>query len=73
MAWDNEKTNKRFTKRLHGGSDEYGEFWGPEAQQQETFHYAFYEVELDCEVDLDTGKVRCWGVQGSPLQDPVEV
>ena len=42
----------------------------------EAIHYwsgAFYEIELECEVDLDTGDVRVWGVQGVPLQDPVIV
>lgn len=73
MSWDNEKTNKRFKKYLHGQTDEYSEFWDVDAEQQQKFHYAFYEVELDCEVDLDTGEVRCWGIENVPLKDPVKV
>lgn len=82
MAWDNEKTNVRFNHYVHGQSDDNFQ-WYELCQEAEVdpeeggainkFHYAFYENTLDCEVDLDTGEVRCWGINGTPLKDPVQV
>lgn len=70
MAWTN---TKYFTKYVHGDSDELSDFWDYDAPQQDKFHYAFYEVTLSCEVDLDTGEVRCWGVNDQALENPVRV
>lgn len=88
MSWDNEETNVRFTEYVHGGveaSDDFSDWaemckskgldWESDEMKEATkqFSYAFYEIGLDCEVDLDTGEVRCWGISGKPLVDPVKV
>ena len=57
----------------HGGRDEYSELWPTDAEQQREFHYSLYELELDCEVDLETGKLYLQGVSGVKLEHEVEV
>lgn len=51
----------------HGGREEHSELWDPDAPQQEIWHYSLYEVALDLEVDLDTGKSRIVAVDGRSL------
>lgn len=88
MAWDSEVTNVRYTEYVHGGVDNSDDFtpWydacaeaGVDPDDAELrdargrFSYALSEVRLDVEVDIDTGAVRCWGVEGVALVDPVDV
>ena len=64
---------------LHHESDEYptdlwpmGEGGGPRDEdmpQHERFHYALYEVAVDLEVDLTTGKSRILRVDDVPLAE----
>lgn len=82
MAWDNEATNRRFKNYAHSSKDSnwesmYDDAFGfsesdfANSEAANKFAYTLYEVEFDCEVDLDTGDVRCWGVQGVPLTEPI--
>lgn len=60
--------NTRIIKRyLHGSNDELSDLWDYEAPQQDIFGYALYEVAIDLEVDMDTGKSRIVAVDGVPL------
>lgn len=58
---------KKVTKYLYGDSDELSELWDYEAPQQDVFHYALYEVTIELEVDLDTGRSRIATVNGVEL------
>jgi hypothetical protein len=62
------QTVKRY---LHGGDDVLSDLWAPEAPQQDVYHYSLYEVEIDLEVDLDTGKSRIVGVDGRSVANTV--
>ena len=55
------------TRYLHGEDDELSDLWEPDAEQQEVYHYSLYEVRVDLEVDLDTGKSRIFAVDGVQL------
>lgn len=57
----------RVTRYLHGGPDELSILWEPDAEQQEVYHYSLYEVMVELDVDLDTGKSRIATVDGVPL------
>lgn len=54
-------TVKRY---LHSEEDQFSDLWSPQAPQQEVYHYALYEVCIELEVDLETGKSRIVGVDG---------
>lgn len=41
-----------------------------EAQRQ--FAYSLYEVEFDCELDLETGNIMILAVNGEKLKEPVK-
>ena len=82
MAWDNEETNVRFKNYSHSSKDsnwemlnddmwEFDEDSFANEEAARNFVYTLYEVEFDCEVDLDTGEVRCWGVNGVSLAEPI--
>lgn len=62
-------TNTKIVKRyLHGQEDEWSELWPVDtAEQQNVYHYSLYEVAIDLEVDLDTGKSRIVAVDGISL------
>jgi hypothetical protein len=62
-------TIKRY---LHGRQDGLCDLWKPEAKQQKNYHYALYEVAIDLEGDLDTGKSRILAVDGIDLVEPGE-
>ena len=68
-----QKVNTVLVKRyLHGSDDELSDLWHPDDPRQETYAYALYEVQVDLEVDLDTGKSRIIAIDGielSKLQD----
>jgi len=55
------------TRYLHGETDELSKLWPPEAKQQEVYAYALYEVSVDLEVDMNTGRSRIIAVDGVPL------
>jgi hypothetical protein len=57
----------RVTRYLHGESDGLSGLWEPDAKQQEVYHYSLYEVMVELDVDLDTGKSRIATVDGVPL------
>lgn len=54
-------TVKRY---LHGDTDELSDLWPADAPQQEAYANALYEVWIDLQVDLDTGKSRIVAVDG---------
>ena len=54
-------TVKRY---LHGEEEMVRDLWPYDAPQQDVYHYSLYEVAIDLEVDLDTGKSRIVGVDG---------
>lgn len=61
------------TEYLHGGArDEMSDLWPYEAAQQDTYRYSLYEVKIQLEVDLDTGKSRIVAVDDIPLTAPGE-
>lgn len=65
--------NTTLVKRyLHGQSDELSDLWDYEAPQQDVYHYSLYEVAIELEVDLDTGKSRIVSVNGNPLMGSEE-
>lgn len=57
----------RVIRYLHGEDDELSDLWEPDAPQQKNYHYALYEVAVELEVDLDTGKSRVVAVDGRPV------
>lgn len=58
---------KIVTEYLHGERDEHSELWSVDAEQQNVFRYALYEVAIGLEVDMDTGKSRIVSVDGVDL------
>lgn len=58
------------TRYLHASKEEarQDELWPREAKQWENYLYSLYEVKIDLEVDVDTGKSRIVAVDGVPLQ-----
>ena len=58
----------RVTRYLHSEEDQFSELWPNDAPQQDEYHYSLYEVRIDLEVDLDTGKSRIAKVDGIPLE-----
>lgn len=60
--------NTKIVKRyLRASNDDLSDLWDYEAPQQEAYHYSLYEVEIDLEVDMDTGKSRIVAVDGVAL------
>lgn len=57
---------------LHGEEDSLSDLWDYDAEQQDVYHYSLYEVAVDLEVDLATGKSRIVKVDGSALDPPQE-
>lgn len=55
------------TRYLHEDEDQLSDLWDYEAPQQDVYHYSLYEVRIDLEVDMDTGKSRIVKVDGIPL------
>jgi hypothetical protein len=61
----------RKTIYLHADNSELSDMWEPEAPQQKEWHYVAYEVAVDLEVDLESGKALIISVNGSKLLEPV--
>ena len=59
---------KIVTRYLHGEEDQLSDLWDYDAPQQDVYHYSLYEVAIDLEVDLDTGKSRIISVNGQKLE-----
>jgi hypothetical protein len=60
------------TRYLHGEEDSLSDLWDYEAPQQNVYHYSLYEVTIELEVDLDTGKSRIHTVNGCALEEDHE-
>lgn len=63
-------TTRLVRRYLHDNSDELSDLWDYEASQQDVYHYALYEVSVDLEVEMETGRSRIMAVNGIPLTDP---
>ena len=60
--------NTKIVKRyLHGQEEDLSDLWPLDAKQQNAYSYSLYEVEVDLEVDLDTGKSRIVAIDKTPL------
>jgi hypothetical protein len=60
---------KRVIRYVHDEEDSLSDLWDADAEQQETYHYSLYEVRVDLDVDLDTGKSRIAAVNGIALSE----
>ena len=66
------------TRYLHGEEDEYSDLWPNPGEEdstpqteaaQDEYHYSLYEVRIDLEVDLRTGKSAIVAVDGKLLSN----
>jgi hypothetical protein len=60
----------KVTRYVHDEEDELSSLWPYDAPQQDVYHYALYETQIDLEVDLDSGKNRIVAVNGRLITDP---
>lgn len=58
---------------LHRNADELSDLWDPGAPQQEEYDRVAYEVALQGELDLDTGKFYLQSVGGVPLVKETQI
>jgi hypothetical protein len=63
--------NTKLVRRyLHDDTEDFSHIWSHDSTQQEVYAYALYEVAIDLEVDMDTGKSRIVAVDGRELKEP---
>jgi hypothetical protein len=62
---------KTVTRYLSGEEDELSNLWPYDAPQQDVYCGSLYEVRIDLEVDMDTGKSRIVAVDGCPVEGTV--
>lgn len=58
-----EKEDNRYKFEQLGGD--------PESKAANDFAYCGYEVEFSCRVDMDSGKVEAYAVNGVNLEGPI--
>lgn len=63
-------TTKIVRRYLHDESDLLSPLWASDAPQQEIYAYALYEVAVDLEVDMESGRSRIVAVDNKSLADP---
>lgn len=62
-----ERNTKIVKEFVHRSGEEQSDLWEPDAEQQYMYYYALYEICIELEVDLDTGKSRIVAVDGHAL------
>ncbi len=65
-------TTRRVTRYLHASDDDQLDLslWPVDAPQHDVYHYSLYEVQVELEVEMETGKSRIVAVNGVELVEP---